>query len=98
MIIPFLHRVLVKPKPLETTTASGIVLSLPGKEKREQAAAEEGTIVAIGETFGKDYNTVFLPEVGDKVYFAKYAGKWIKVNDEDLVLLNDEDIVAVIRD
>ncbi len=94
MIVPFLHRVLVRPTPVETKSAGGIILSL--NEKREQAAAEEGTVIALGDTFGVDYKTEVLPVVGDKVYFARYAGKWIKENDEDLVLLNDEDILAII--
>jgi chaperonin GroES len=93
MIVPFLHRVLVKPAPVETKSAGGIILSL--NEKREQAAAEEGTVVALGDTFGADYKASVLPKVGDTVYFARYAGKWIKENDEDLVLLNDEDILAI---
>ena len=97
-IIPFLHRVLVKLKPVETTTESGIIIP-DTTTRKEQAATEEGTIVAIGDTFGKDYGASILPQVGDKVYFAKYAGKFIKDDDgTDLVLLNDEDICAIIRE
>lgn len=93
MIVPFLHRVLVKPIPVETKSAGGIILSL--NEKREQASASQGTVIALGDTFGVDYKANLLPKVGDKVYFAQYAGRWIKENDEDLVLLNDEDILAI---
>jgi chaperonin GroES len=97
-IIPFLHRVLVKLKPVEKTTESGIIIP-DMTTRKEQAATEEGTIVAIGETFGKDYGATVIPKVGDKVYFAKYAGKFIKDSDgTDLVLLNDEDIVAIIKE
>lgn len=93
MIVPFLHRVLVKPDPVETKSAGGIILSL--NEKREQASASQGTVIALGDTFGVDYKANLLPKIGDKVYFAQYAGRWIKENDEDLVLLNDEDILAI---
>jgi len=97
-IVPFLHRVLVKLKPVERTTESGIIIP-DTTTRKEQAATEEGTIIAIGETFGKDYGATQIPQVGDKVYFAKYAGKFIKDEDGmDLVLLNDEDIVAIVKD
>lgn len=98
IIIPFLHRVLVKLKPVEKTTESGIIIP-DMTTRKEQAATEEGTIIAVGETFGKDYGATVIPKVGDKVYFAKYAGKFIKDEDgTDLVLLNDEDIVAIIKE
>jgi len=97
-IIPFLHRVLVKLKPVEKTTESGIIIP-DTTTRKEQAATEEGTIVAVGDTFGKDFGATYIPQVGDKVYFAKYAGKFIKDEDgTDLVLLNDEDIVAIIKE
>lgn len=97
MIIPFLHRALVKPKQVETKTESGIILSV--NEKREQTAAEEGTIIAVGDTFGEAYNAKYIPQPGDRIYFARYSGKWVKNElGEDLVLLNDEDVVAIIKD
>jgi chaperonin GroES len=97
-IIPFLHRVLVKPKPVEKVTDSGIIIP-DTTTRKEQAGTEEGTIIAIGDTFARDFGGSVLPQVGDKVYFAKYAGKFIKdENGEDLVLLNDEDIVAIIKE
>lgn len=97
-IIPLMHRALVKPKPVERTTESGIIIP-DTTTRKEQAATEEGTIISIGDTFGKDFGAMTIPKVGDKVYFAKYAGKFIKdENDQDLVLLNDEDIVAIIKE
>lgn len=97
MIIPILHRILVKPDSVETVSAGGIVLAI--NEKREQAAAERGTVVSMGDTvfkdFGGDASTL---KVGDRVAYAKYAGKTISDGKEDLVILNDEDIVAIIRD
>jgi len=97
MIIPYLHRALVKPKQVETKTESGIILSI--NERREQTAAEEGTIIAVGDTFGETYNAKYIPKPGDRIYFARYSGKWVKdESGEDLVLLNDEDVVAIIKD
>lgn len=97
-VIPLMHRALVKPRPVEKKTESGIII-MDTTARKEQAATEEGTIIALGDTFGKDFGAGVLPEVGDKVYFAKYAGKFIKDdNDEDLVLLNDDDIIAIIKE
>ena len=97
MIIPLLYRILVKPEQVETKTASGIVLAL--NEKREQAAAEKGTVIRVGEMAFKDYGgTPEHLKVGDTVFFAKYAGKFVKDTDEqDYVLLNDDDIIGIIR-
>lgn len=97
-IIPLMHRCLVRPKEVEKKTESGIIIP-DTTTRKEQAATEEGTILALGDTFGKDFGADTLPKVGDKVYFAKYAGKFIKDDEgKDLVLLNDEDIVAIIRE
>jgi len=99
MIVPVLHRLLVKPDPVETTSAGGIVLAI--NEKREQAAAERGTVIMLGSTCFKDYggdeNTV---KVGDRVFYARYAGKEVSEDsnsNEKFMLLNDEDIVGVIK-
>jgi len=96
-IIPLMHRALVKPKQVETKTASGIILT-ESLTRKEQAGTDEGIILALGDTFGKDFGAEVLPKVGDKVLFAKYAGKFIKDGDEDLVLLNDDDLIAIVRD
>ena len=96
-IIPLMHRALVKPKQVETKTASGIILT-ESLTRKEQAGTDEGIILAIGDTFGKDFGAEVLPKVGDKVLFAKYAGKFIKNGDEDLVLLNDDDLIAIVKE
>lgn len=96
-IIPLLHRVLVKPDKVEEVSKGGIILSVD--TKREQAAAEKGTVISIGPTAFKDYggdeNTL---KPGDRVAYAKYAGKTIKEEDIEYILLNDEDITAIIKD
>lgn len=98
MIKPVLHRILIKVDPVETKTASGIIVSL--NEKREQAAAEIGTVVDIGSTAFKDYGeTPDLVKIGDRVYFAKYAGKLVKdTNEDEFLLVNDEDICGLLVD
>lgn len=97
MLIPILHRVLVKPDPIEEVSQGGIVLAVD--PKKERLAVEKGTVVTVGDTaFSGDFKTESPPKVGDRVYYAKYAGKLIKDTDEvEYVMLNDEDVIAVIK-
>jgi chaperonin GroES len=97
MIQPILHRLLVKPDEVETKTKTGIILAVD--EKREAAAAERGTVIAVGDTCFKDYGAdSSLVKVGNRVYFARYAGKKVTDNEQDYIILNDEDIVGVLHD
>lgn len=96
-IKPVLHRILVRPDTLEEKTESGIILQL---DKREAAAVETGTVLDIGSTAYKEFGTTAELEgivPGTKVYFAKYAGKEVKIEDVRHLLLNDEDICGVIE-
>lgn len=103
MIIPILHRILVKQDKLEdkdetyrAATRSGIVIPHLDEKTREQAAIDTGTIVAIGDTAFQDFGAKSPVEVGDYVVFAKHAGKVLvdPDTDEKFVALNDEDIIA----
>lgn len=95
MIVPVLHRLLVKPI-VETKSASGIIISVD--ERKHENASEIGEVLAIGDTAFRDYNTEVMPKVGDKIYYAKFAGKFVTHNNERLVALNDEDVVCIIYD
>lgn len=95
------HRVLVKPDPLETKTESGIIVSYGDKEKLHRIAMDKGTLVGVGSNAWKGYDDgTPWASVGDRVFFAKNAGKWIKDpgSDEEYVLLNDEDIQCRIKE
>jgi co-chaperonin GroES (HSP10) len=96
MLRPILHRVIVSPDPVEEISAGGIVLSID--PKKERLAVERGVIVSHGDTaFTGDFKTEHPPAVGDKVYYAKFAGKIIKDSDNvEYLILNDEDVIAVI--
>jgi len=101
MIIPVLHRVIVKPDDVLEANDTfrkmrEMGLEIPQSEllKREQAAVECGTVTAIGDTAFLDFNAVQIPIVGDRVIYAKYAGKLL---DKDNLMLNDEDILGIIR-
>lgn len=100
-VAPVGHRVIVQPDDIETKTASGIVLAV--NEKREQAAAQKGTVVAVGDMawknpaygYGIDGWKPWVKE-GDRVFFARYAGKGFDDNGVYLIVMNDEDIQCLI--
>jgi co-chaperonin GroES (HSP10) len=105
MITPILHRVLIKPIELKKShkvEGTDIELDLSfgsaQDEKRHEAARIEGHVVALGPTAFEGQ----LPRptsVGDHVVFAKYAGLYVNdpETDETYVLINDEDILCVVR-
>lgn len=90
------HRVLVMPD-VETASASGIILAID--ENKERAAAMTGKLIAVGPSAWVDFKTEPWAVVGDSVIFAKYAGRFVtdpEKPDCKLILLNDEDILAVV--
>lgn len=98
MIVPCGHRVLVKIDEVEEKTAGGIVIPKNVAAKEEEAGIF-GTIVAVGETAWKDFGGRAWAVVGDRVMIARYGGFIAQEpgTDEKFRILNDEDIVAVIR-
>lgn len=91
---PLGDRVVIKPAGREEVTASGIMLPDTAKEKPQR-----GTIVAAGEG-RRDDDGDRIPmdvKVGDQVLFAKYAGTEFKLDDQDLLILAEKDILAVIN-
>lgn len=100
-VIPCGHRIVVKPERLHDTdptfrTAKAAGLFIPeAAQRQEQAAIDKGVVVAIGPTAFKDFGGEAWCQVGDKVAFAKYGGKFV---DESTLILNDEDIVCVLKD
>ncbi len=97
-IIPVGWVLVVKPDLVEEKTKSGIVIPQMARE-REQAQAIIGTVIRIGdeawEKFQPDSTT---PDVGDKVLFAKYAGQVIELDGTEYRILNDQDILGIIRE
>jgi chaperonin GroES len=98
MIEPSGHRVLIKPDVIEEKTAGGIILSATTKE-RDQQATMRGTVVAVGVNAWKAFDDgTPWAAVGDEVIFRKYAGENVKDGDTEYRVINDEDIIAVIRE
>jgi chaperonin GroES len=92
---PLGDRIVVKPMTREEVTKSGIVLPDTAKEK-----PQEGTVVAVGPGRVLDSGQRLNVELseGDRVLFAKYAGTEFKRNDEDLLILSEKDILAVVTE
>ena len=106
MIEPVNHKIVIKPFKITETDvtyksaiAAGIVLPDEDKRSREQAAVDQGTVVAIGPTVFKDFNAECNIKVGDEIVYAKYAGKEVEDPEtlEMLTIINDEDVVAILH-
>jgi chaperonin GroES len=98
MIIPLLHTILVKPNNVETKTEGGIILPdmLTDKERK---AVEVGVVVSIGPRAFIDYGR--SPDIlskGDTITYTRYAGKEIKDGDDTYLLVNDIDVLALIKE
>jgi len=91
---PLGDRLIVKPTEAEEKTAGGIVLPDTAKEKPQR-----GEVIAAGPGKMLENGSVVPMEVkvGDTVYYAKYGGTEIKVGAEDLVILRQDDVLAVIE-
>ncbi len=91
-IRPLHDRLVVKRTQEEEKTKGGIIIPDTAKEK-----PIEGTVVAVGSGKELKNGKVHPLEVkaGDKVLFGKYSGTEVKVDGEDLVLLREDDVVAV---
>jgi len=94
MIKPLYNNVLLKKEKASRETASGIIISQ--KEETEEYA----TVVAVSEVKEVKINdkVYAMPlKVGDKVMYKKYSGTEIKENDEELILIKAEDILAIVE-
>ena len=91
---PLADRVIVKRLENETKTASGIVIPDNVAEKPDQ-----GEVLAVGP--GKmDDDGDRLPmnvKVGDRVLFGKYSGQTVKVDGDELLVMKEDDLFAVVE-
>ena len=85
---PLADRVLIEPSAAETTTASGIIIPDTAQEK-----PQKGTVVAVGTGKKDEPLTV---KVGDTVLYGKYAGKELKFEGKDFMIMRESDILAII--
>ena len=93
MLKPLLDRVVVKMIEAEETTKSGIILTANSKEKPQIAE-----VLEVGPGGQIDGNEVKMYiKKGDKVVLNKYAGTEIKYEGEDLIIVKQSDILAVVE-
>lgn len=94
-ITPLGDRVLVRVARAETKTKSGIII--PDTVSKERP--EEGIVVAVGEGRTTDHGIVIKPKVkvGDIIIFAKYGPDEIKIDGEEFYVLNESNILAIIK-
>jgi len=94
-IRPLHDRVLVRPAEEEKTSAGGIIIpdSASGEKPTngEIIAAGNGKITDSGDVRAMDV------KVGDTILYGQYAGSAVNVNGEDLLMMKEEDILAVVE-
>ena len=92
-VTPIGDKILVKRSEAETKSKGGIVLPDTAKEKPRQ-----GTVLAVGS--GQRLKGGKIRElqvkVGETVLFTSYGGTEVKINGEDLLLVTEEDILAIV--
>ena len=89
-ITPLHNRVLIRRLAEKETAKGGIIIPDSAKEK-----PQEGEVVAVGA--GKTEKGRRIPldvKVGDRILFGKYTGNDIKIEDEDYLILNEEEILV----
>lgn len=99
-------RVLVRPFKLEEidetykkVKAAGLEVPNLREKRLEEAALDQGTVVAVGDLAWYDWGDGQpWASIGDKVLWARHAGKTVEIDGEKHLILNDEDVVAVIED
>ena len=90
---PLFDNVLIKPLEAEAKTASGIILPDSAKEKPQM-----GKVMAVGLGVMSDLGKLIpmVVKVGQKVMYKKWGGNEIKVNGEELMLVEQKDILAIV--
>jgi chaperonin GroES len=91
---PLYDRIIAKRLESETKTKGGIIIPDNVKEK-----PLEGKVVAVGK--GKILEDGSLRKLdikeGDRILFGKYSGTEIKINQEDMVILREDDVLAIVE-
>ncbi len=91
---PLHDRVIFKRIASETTHASGIVIPDNAAEKPDQ-----GEVLAVGPGKKNDKGEVIAlnVKVGDRVLFGKYSGQTVKVGGDELLVMKEDDLFAVVE-
>ena len=92
-IRPLRDRVVVKREPEERKSPGGIVIPDTASEKPtfgKVVAVGQGKVLENGQTRALDL------KVGDRVLFGKYSGTEVKVDNQDLVVMREDDVMAIV--
>jgi chaperonin GroES len=91
---PLHDRVLIKRLDSEEKTKGGIIIPDSAKEK-----PLEGKVIAVGDGKHTDDGKVrpLAVKAGDKILFGKYSGTEIKVDGEEMIILREDDILAIVQ-
>ena len=90
---PLSDRVVIKNVEAEETTKSGLILTSAAKEKPQMAE-----VLAVGPGGMVDGKEVTMQvKVGQKVIYSKYAGTEVKIYGEELIIVRQSDILAVVE-
>ena len=92
---PLGDRIVVQPTPREEMTKSGIVLPDTAKEK-----PQEGQAIAVGpgRILDDGSREAMDVSVGQRVLYAKYAGTEFKIDGEELLIISQKDILAIVEE
>ena len=93
-IRPLHDRVVVKREPEERKSPGGIVIPDTASEK-----PTFGKVVAVGQGKVLENGQIRAPDIkaGDRVLFGKYSGTEVKVDNEDLIVMREDDVMAVVE-
>ncbi|NLI81833.1 MAG: co-chaperone GroES [Deltaproteobacteria bacterium] len=91
---PLHDRIVVKRMEEEEKTAGGIIIPDTAKEKPQQ-----GKVLSVGQGKFKEDGTRIPLDVkeGDRILFGKYAGTDIKVEGEELLIMREDDVLAIVQ-
>ena len=90
---PLFDRVVIKDAEMEETTKSGLILTSTAKEKPQYAY-----VVAVGPGGIVDGKEITMQvSVGQKVIYSKYAGTEVKIDGEELIIVRQSDILAIVE-
>jgi chaperonin GroES len=93
-IKPLEDRIVLKRSEAETKTAGGIILTESAQEK-----PQKGEVLAVGpgRQLENGQKAALDVKVGDVVYFGKYAGTEIQVDGQDVIIMKESDILAIVK-
>lgn len=93
-VVPLGQKIVVRRLDAEETTKGGIVLPDTAREK-----PKEGRVLSVGDGKLLANGTRVEPEVkeGDRILFSSYAGAEVKVDEDDLLIMDSDEVLAVVR-